>query len=120
MSEQNSEAKSISHASDDAADLSAEPWTLRHRRIMFRGTFLGMAEVLADGLYIAAGARNPRTLYGCAMFFAARRAARANKEYLAAQRLVSALAAARTEGTRQHVSKSTDADVDAGNASALD
>lgn len=53
---------------------------------------LGVVEVLADGLYMPLTARNPRTLRGCAVYFAARRLKQATREYVDAKRMVAELA----------------------------
>ena len=63
--------------------------------VFFGNDALGRATRLADGLYIPSGHRNPCTLYRCALALAAKDAARLEKLYHAAERLVSAIAALR-------------------------
>jgi len=99
----------------NASDNAAEPRFVRYNassnwgHVYFRDEKLGNAERLADGLYVPQGARNARTLYQSAMTLAENRVSRAEKELKVAQRLASAIAALRIEGTEKTPRDSTDA-----------
>ena len=75
------------------SDLQFIPYAGNHGHVYFGDEQLGLAERTGNNLYIPSQSRSARTLIDCALKLASKNAAKAKKEYVAAQRIVSAIAA---------------------------